>query len=194
MSGSVGLAEMRAAMRARLSERSAGHCERVAATARRLAARNGVDQDAAELAGLLHDWNRDASPETLVAEALAAGVDVAPVERLEPYLLHARLARVELERDFDAIPADVLDAVESHTLGSPSMTALQKVVFVADMIEPERRFDGVEQLRDAAERFSVDECFRQAYACSVRHVVERALPLHPVTVEVWNAYVAEVRS
>jgi predicted HD superfamily hydrolase involved in NAD metabolism len=192
--GSISITSMREAVRVRLSEGSASHCERVGRTARELASHNGLNADAAELAGLLHDWDRDKGPETMLQDAAAAGLEVLPIESMEPYLLHARLASVELERSYPDLPRDVLDAIAWHTVGAVGMSALAKAVFVADMIEPDRRFDGVEALREISRRSGIDECFREAYAWSVSHVVDRRRPLHPCTVDVWNALIAEVRA
>lgn len=187
----VDIALAREAVRKRLSAKSAAHCLRTAETARGLALCHGVDSDAAELAGLLHDWSRDESLEDLLAFATHARMHVLPEEREHPYLLHARVACERLREAFPGISREVLEAVAAHTVGSVPMTDLDKVVFIADMIEPARTFAGVDRLRDIAETHPLREVFREAYAQSVGHVIARGAPLHPTTHKVIAAIESE---
>jgi predicted HD superfamily hydrolase involved in NAD metabolism len=172
---------MRAAVRAHLSARSADHCERTADTARELARRFDVDPDAAELAGLLHDWSRDDSAQDLIAFADANGLAVLPQERENPYLLHSRVAADELRAAYPDLSLQVLSAVAAHTVGAVPMTPLDEIVYVADAIEPARAYPGVEELRASARGSSLDSVFADAYASSVAFVREKGLPLHPMT-------------
>jgi predicted HD superfamily hydrolase involved in NAD metabolism len=155
--------------------------ERTARTARELAVRYDVDADAAELAGLLHDWSRDDPLEDLLAFADRTGLAVLPEEREHPYLLHARVAADQLRQRFPDLTLPVLSAVAAHTVGAVPMTPLDEIVYIADAIEPERDYAGVEQLRHTAEKDTLDAAFADAYARSVEHVRRRGAPLHPMT-------------
>lgn len=174
-------ARARGVLRASLSETSFAHCERVAATAWALAGHFGVDQDKAELAGLLHDYSRDETDEALLAAAERMGVPMLPVERERPYLLHARVAAARLRRDLPGLGEAVLSAIAAHTVGSVPMSDLDKVVYLADMIEPARSYPGIDELREACARDELAECFRRGYARSLRHVMESGAPVHPVS-------------
>ena len=175
------LAPAREIVALRLSARSREHCERVAATARGIAQRFGVDADAAELAGLLHDYARDDDPTTLVGEAERLGLTVLAVERESPRLLHARVAAALLRRELPGVGEAILSAVAAHTVGAVPMSDLDRVVYLADMTEPARHWEGVEVLRAACERGPLAECFRQGYARTVRHVRVSGRALHPVS-------------
>lgn len=177
------------ALRARVSERSLAHCVSVAETAEALARRFGADADDAWLAGLLHDWSRDVLPQDLLVRAAELGIEVDAVDALVPYLLHARMARAELPSVLPGLSEQVLAAVERHTVGSGSMTDLDRVVYVADMIEPARRFDGVEELRDASTSVDLAELYARAYALSLTHLVRARKYIHPESVASWNAIV-----
>jgi predicted HD superfamily hydrolase involved in NAD metabolism len=108
-----------------------------------------------------------------------------------PYLLHARAGAAEVRATFPHLPDEIARAIELHTMGSPEMSSLDKVVYIADMIEPARSFSGVEKLRDAVGRVSLDELFFLAYARSITHLIKKRRRIHPETVEVWNTLVAE---
>lgn len=168
-------------LREHLSPESAAHSERVAACARALADRFGVDPDGAELAGLLHDYARDEPREGLVAIAEGMGMTVLPVEREHPYLLHSRVGAAHVRRDLPGVGEAVLSAIAVHTVGAVPMSDLDKVVYVADMIEPARTFTGVDELRDACADESLGECFRVGYGMSLRHVRQTGRPAHPVS-------------
>lgn len=179
-------AQAHEAIAARLSAKSLAHCERVSATASGLAARFGVDVEAARLAGLLHDWGRDLTPDSLLREAEQLGVVIDDVDRHKPYLLHAEVSAAQLRERFPDLSAGVLDAVACHTFGRVGMTALDKVVYVADTIEPARDFAGADDLRAMAAGCTLDELFVAAYARSITSLIERHRPIHPGTAAVWN--------
>ena len=146
-------------LRDRLGERALGHSLRVADFAASLAETYGVDAEKARLAGLLHDWDRELTGDALIQAALDAGLEVTETDRAVPYLLHARTAAVQLAHRFEGLSADVIAAVERHTVGSPHMTSLDKVVFLADMLEPGRDWPGVERLRGGIGELPLDELF-----------------------------------
>jgi predicted HD superfamily hydrolase involved in NAD metabolism len=179
-----------AAVRSRLWPDAAEHCRRVAETAAELAAAYGVDVDSARLAGLLHDWDREQAPTALLAAADAHGIEVSDADSAGPHLLHARTGAHTLRETFPDLDDEVLDAVSRHTLGAAEMTPLDMVVYVADMIEPSREYPGVDGLRDAVGSASLRELFALCYQQSVSHLVAARRRIHPVTVDVWNEYVA----
>jgi predicted HD superfamily hydrolase involved in NAD metabolism len=178
------------AVRERLGERGADHCVRVSATAVALAEAYGVDVDLARLAGLLHDWDRDRPRGELVELARGEGIDVTPTDEAVPYLLHARTGAAGVARAFPALPAEVVQAIARHTVGAPEMTDLDRVVYLADMLEPARTYRGVDKLRQAVGEVSLSELFALGYRVSVMHLLRTRRRIHPETVAVWNSLVA----
>jgi predicted HD superfamily hydrolase involved in NAD metabolism len=178
------LEEAQALVAERLSPKLLGHSQRVAETAAELAVRWGADPDEARLAGLLHDYCRALSAEEALAQAEAAGLEIGPLERGRPLqLLHARLAAAQLAgRGFG--PA-CLRAVATHTMGGPGMDTLQKCVYLADAIEPGRRYPGVEELRSLAAN-SLDDALRSLVRLTIVDLVERRRPVHPSTIALYN--------
>jgi len=178
------------ALRRRLGEDALRHCERVADAAEALAVIYGVDAESARIAGLLHDWDREASHAELLDSAAHAGLPIAEAESVQPALLHARTAAASLRRDFPDLPEEVLAAVARHTVGEAEMTELDKVVYIADMIGPERAFEGVDDLREAVDTVGLEELFARAYQQSLLYLVKARKIIHPDSVAVWNAHVA----
>lgn len=179
------IAAARQALAAALSQEEVAHCERTAATARDLAQAHGLDEDKAEFAGLVHDIARALSKEELLAVARRYEIPVSNVDRARPYLLHAQVGAHLLPETLGVDDPEVIDAVASHTFGRVGMTDLDKVIYLADTIEPSRGFAGVDELRATARR-DLDEAMRVAYRLAINHLTEKGRPLHPRTVEVWN--------
>lgn len=168
----------------RLPPRLLGHSRRVAGTAAGLAARWGADPEQARLAGLLHDYCRDLSPEETLAQAEAAGLAVGPLERARPrQLLHAPLAAAQLEES--GLSESCLRAIATHTVGGAGMDPLQKCVYLADAIEPGRNYPGVEELRGLAAN-SLDDALRSLVRLTIVDLVERRRPVHPATMALYN--------
>ena len=184
-------AELHMRLASRLGERALTHCEAVADTAAELADVYGVDPQTARTAGLLHDWAREMTADELLSAAETHEMEATAADMAVPYLLHARAGAMEVRAAFPDLPDEIVRAIELHTMGSPEMSDLDKVVYVADMIEPSRSFSGVEKLRDAVGEVSLDELFVRAYARSMIHLIKKRRRIHPETVEVWNTLVAE---
>jgi predicted HD superfamily hydrolase involved in NAD metabolism len=161
---------------------SFAHAVRVANTAAAMAATYGVDAEEARLAGLLHDWARDIAGDELTCSAEARGFEVTDLDREVPYLLHARMGEALVRETFPSLPGAVARAVAAHTCGAEGMTDLDRLVYVADMIEPGRDFEGVDDLRHAAGNVPLVELFRRAYTRSVEHLIQTRRHIHPDTV------------
>ena len=163
-----------AELRGRVSAKRFAHVQGVVAMAERLARTYGVDVARARLAALLHD--------------VGAQVDPWLVEHM-PRLLHGPTAARALGRAFPSIPEDVLLAIDRHTTGSTDMSALDMVLYVADALEEGRQFGRVAELRGRIGQESLEELFVDVLAYWTILIIEQGRPLHPDTVNVWNAYV-----
>ncbi len=143
------------------------------------------------MAGLLHDWAREMTAEELLSAAEMHEMEATAVDIAVPYLLHAKAGAMEVRATFPELPEEIARAIELHTMGSSEMSDLDKIVYIADTIEPARSFSGVEKLRDAVGEVSLDELFVRAYARSVIRLIKKRRRIHPETVAVWNTLVAE---
>ncbi len=114
-----------------------------------LADANGVDTKKARLAAILHDCVK-LSNRNILALAKQRCYDLTPEEIQNPYLIHARLGAVAAVDDYGVTDREVLQAIENHTLGKAGMTMLDKVIYLADKIEPSRDYEGVAEIREAA--------------------------------------------
>ncbi|MFZ5641291.1 MAG: bis(5'-nucleosyl)-tetraphosphatase (symmetrical) YqeK [Bacillota bacterium] len=154
--------------------------------ARELAGVYGVDHRQAEAAALLHDCARCLSPRDLLATAEGQGLPVDELERAVPELLHGKVGAFFARTRFGVDDRAVLRAIELHTLGAREMTQLDKIIFIADMIEPGRDFPGVEALREVARR-ELDLALLKCFDSTIRYVMEKQQYIHPQSIDARNA-------
>ncbi len=114
------------------------HTLSVSFTCMALAMRYGYPLDKAELAGLLHDCAKRYDDQTILELCEKHGIEVTPAERLALPVLHAKYGAWMAEHRFDVQDREILDAIACHTTGKPDMGLLDKILFVADFIEPRR--------------------------------------------------------
>ncbi|MBO5111952.1 MAG: bis(5'-nucleosyl)-tetraphosphatase (symmetrical) YqeK [Lachnospiraceae bacterium] len=115
------------------------HTLGVAYTAAALAMCNDVDPVKAETAGLLHDCAKCFSDDKKISVCRKNNMEINSVESRNPYLLHAKAGYCIAKNKFDIEDQDILNAILNHTTGRPGMSTLEKIIYIADYIEPSRK-------------------------------------------------------
>ena len=108
-------------------------------TAASMAMRYDEDVEKALLAGLLHDCAKCISGENKIKLCNKYHLSVSEVEKKNPSLLHAKLGAFLAAKKYHIKDKDVINAIASHTTGCPNMTLLDKIIYIADYIEPGRK-------------------------------------------------------
>ena len=167
-----------------LSEKRYMHSLNVADEAVRLAKKYGADTEKAYLAGVAHDMvkelHRDLLEEKLIKYNRCDLLDEYPYP-----LLHGPAAAVILQNEFFVTDTEILESVQYHTTGKENMNLLTKIIYLADFIEPGRKFDGVEKAREAADR-SLDEAIIISSGMVIIHTVRKGKSLHVDTIKARN--------
>ena len=159
-------------------------------TAVQLAAIHGADVERAALAGLMHDCARGVPGDTLLLMAQEFDLPMHEVDLALPVLLHAPVGAQLARRDFGVQDEVVLQAIAVHTLGDEHMTLLDKVLFVADKVEPGRYFQNVDKLRALAER-DIDQALLNCYDLSVSYALRLGDQVHPRMIAARNRLISE---
>ncbi len=107
-------------------------------TASCLAMRYGSDMEKAMLAGLLHDCAKCIPSDRQIHLCEKHRIPIREVERKNPHLLHAKLGAYLAKTEYGVKDPQILHAIEVHTTGEPGMGLLDKILFVADYMEPHR--------------------------------------------------------
>ena len=169
-----------------ISEKRFKHTEGVVETALKLAQVYGVNEEQARVAAVLHDAARGLPGPVLLERCREFCIEIDEVEEAVPDLLHGKLAAGLAEQKFGIKDREILQAVKYHTTGYKNMSALDKIIFIADMIEPGRDFPGVTDLRELS--FSnLDEAVRAGLESTIRHVLDKGLVIHPASIEARNS-------
>ncbi|MEG1442443.1 MAG: bis(5'-nucleosyl)-tetraphosphatase (symmetrical) YqeK, partial [Oscillospiraceae bacterium] len=143
------LCKIEAQLKSILSERRFKHSLGVANEAKKLAEFYNADVQKAYLAGLVHDCAKEIPTEKMVAILNDNyGIIVDSLMTAMPKLLHGTLGACVAQSEFDIYDAEVLDAIRCHTTGKANMSMLAKIIYIADYIEPNRDFEGVDELRE----------------------------------------------
>lgn len=166
------------------------HSRRVARCAVELAHVYGVDEFAAAVSGLLHDWDKVLADDELLARAAQYGIRVEGSPAKAVGLLHGPVAARELPHLFEEATPEVCRAIARHTVGATDMTPLDMVVFTADAIEPGRRGAHTEALRSLAGVASLEELFFQTFAQGLVYVISGGRYLYPTAIDIYNSYAA----
>ncbi len=114
------------------------HTMGVAHTAACLSMKHGENVDKAYLAGLLHDCAKQYKTDRQVGLAKDMNIDLSECELRCPQLIHAKTGAVMAKDVYGIDDVEILDAILTHTTGTPGMTLLQKILYVSDYIEPNR--------------------------------------------------------
>ncbi|WP_409301803.1 bis(5'-nucleosyl)-tetraphosphatase (symmetrical) YqeK [Peribacillus sp. SCS-155] len=160
------------------------HTLGVVDTALQLAKRFGGDTQKAELAAIFHDYAKfrpkEEMKEIIISQNMREDLLV-----YNPELWHAPVGAFLVEKEAGITDREVLDAINYHTSGRVNMTLLEKIIFVADYIEPGRSFPGVEEVRKTAES-DLDGALIQSLRNTISFLLLRNQAVYPDTFHTYN--------
>jgi len=168
-----------------LNHRRISHVLGTEQEALRLAERWGADPDKARRAALLHDCTKKRNLAEQLETAERFQVPLDDMERREIKLLHAKTGAGIAAAVFGT-DEEITNAIRWHTTGRGGMTLLEKVIYLADYIEPTRDFPGVEELRRVCYE-DLDAGLLLGLEMTIREMESRNAPIHPKTLEARDA-------
>lgn len=174
--------ELKNLLQARLSAKRFQHSLNTGDVAKKLALQHGADADKAYLAGLLHDYAKGISAEKLWEIASAQGLIQDEIEKQIPDILHAPVGAYLLAQELNIKDNELLQAVRYHTLGAMEMSLLDKIIYIADIIEPGRDFPGLQRLYCLAFK-NIDQALIFSMESTIRYCLEKQRLIHPLSVK-----------
>ena len=170
------------------------HIDRVVAEAMPLAEAHGLDPDLVALAAQGHDIARATPPANLLRLAVHLGIDIGEIERDTPLLLHGPVGAALLARDHGIDNAAVLEAARCHTTARAGLGAIERVVFLADKFEPNkrRRDPALQRARELAFH-DLDAGMLAVLDLLTERAIEQGWALHPWMVAARNELVLRGR-
>lgn len=172
-------------LKSTLSEKRYKHSLGVCDEAVKLAEKYGADTEKAYTAGILHDCAKGYDIEEQIKLCQKYGVVLDDITLACKPVIHAPLGAKIAKAEYGVNDKDVLDAIMCHTVAKKNMSLLDKIIYIADMIEPMRDFDGVEELRKAAYE-NIDRAFILGLKQSIVFNAQKNKIIHPNTLSAWN--------
>lgn len=177
----LAIPELRACSYSMVKEKRVKHIRGTEEEAVRLAKRWGADETMARRAGILHDCTKYLELNEQLELCRKYGVELDELEQVAVKLLHSKTGAC-IARDVFGEPDEVFWAIFWHTTAKADMTTLEKILYVADYMEPNRDFDGVERLRKLAYR-DLDKALLLGVETTIQEMKDRELPVHKNTIQ-----------
>ncbi len=157
-------------------------------TAASLAMRYDEDIEKAVIAGLLHDCAKCLSGDTKIKLCKKYHLNVSEVEKENPSLLHAKLGAFLAAKKYHIKDKDIINAIASHTTGCPHMSLLDKIIYIADYIEPGRKeLPNMAEVRKLAFT-DIDACLYRILKDSLEYLTGMNVPIDPMTEKTYLYY------
>jgi len=153
----------------------------------KLAKIHGEDKEKTATAALLHDIGKNLSKAEQQSFIKNYDMSLTKMEKLSVEILHGHFgALILMENGFN--DDDMINAVRNHTIGRKNMSKLEKIIYLADMIEPSRSFKGITKLRKLAKK-DLDKAMLFSLKLTINSVIDRERLIHPNSVELYNKLV-----
>lgn len=164
------------------------HTKGVMYTAGCLAMAHDYSVEKAMLAGLLHDCAKCISNDEKIKICENNHVLITPAERENPCLLHAKVGAVFAEEKYEIKDPEILHAIKVHTTGEPNMSTLDKIVYIADYIEPKRdKAPHLDTIRKIAFK-DLDYCMAEILYDTLHYLNQRSGIIDPTTEMTYEFY------
>lgn len=147
----------------------------------------------AEVAGLLHDCAKCMDNDKKIRICNKNQISYSKIEAENPYLLHGKVGAYIARKEFDILDEDILNAITWHTTGRPDMSLLEKIIFVADYIEPSRRpIPELNLIRQLAFT-DIDQAVIKILENTLKYLNEKGNPIDDMTQKTYDSYIRTER-
>lgn len=167
-----------------LSEKRFFHSECVMKRAKELAEIHGADVEKAEICGILHDLAKEMKKSELLEYAIKNGLEVNEVEEIKPGLLHGKVAGHIAKNKYN-IDEEMVEAISYHTTGKEDMKLLTKIIYIADAVGEDRKYDNVPELYEMSKK-SLDEACLMLMEWTIREKLDDKKMIHESTIKARN--------
>lgn len=156
-------------------------------TSAALCMQHGINIEQGMLAGLLHDCGKAYKNKEQYVLCKQYGISLSEVEHENLALIHAKLGAYLAKEVYGIHDEDVLSAIRFHTTGKPDMTTLEKILYIADYIEPHRNLPLVEEIRTMAFH-DLDKTMYVLLEQSLEHLSKSGKIIDEMTIATYQYY------
>lgn len=173
-------------IRLKLSEKRFQHSLNVEIEAIKLSKLYSFDIEKAQIAAIAHDLAKAFSDEALIKMAQNYNIKIDEIQYNFPQLLHGSVAAHICSDKFGVCDPNVLNAITYHTTGRKNMSLLEKIIYLADVIEAGRYFPGIEDIRKMA-LMDIDNALILACNSTLIYLTKENYLIHPLSIEFRNS-------
>ncbi len=160
-------------------------------TAAAMAMCHGADMEKSIVAGLLHDCAKCIPGKRKIQMCMDNGIYISEAEYKNPGLLHAKLGAFLAETKYEVFDKEILNAITYHTTGCPEMSLLDKIIYIADYIEPNRtEAPNLDKIRELAFK-NIDACLCAILEDSLAYLKTKKEVIDPMTEQTYLYYKKE---
>lgn len=186
----IDLESVKLILKERLKPKRYLHSIGVSNTSVRLAKLYGVCEKKAEIAGILHDYARNLSHDELSQYINEFKIATDEVIDTQVDLAHGLIGAELVKNKFNIEDEDILNAIRYHTTGRKHMSKLEKIIYLADYIEPNRKAAEVEKIRGIA-LYDLNKAVLMALDNCIKYVIKKGLLLHNNSILARNSLILE---
>lgn len=178
--------KVRADIKITLKEKRYIHSINVEKEAIKLAGFYNVNIEKCKLAAIAHDCAKYMTDEKLIKMCKHYNIPVDNIQRSFPQLLHGPVGAMYLKNELRIDDDEIINAVFYHTTGRCNMTTMEKIIYIADVIEEGRHFPGIDEIRSLVYT-DLDKAILVSCNNTISYIVDRDLLIHPLTVILRNS-------
>lgn len=167
-----------------LTEERYNHSLGTMKMAKKLALLYGENEEAAQFAGLIHDIAKEMSKEEIIEYAKSHNIKIDEIEEKQLGLMHAKLGASIAKEKYNC-NEEIQNAILYHTTGNKKMDKFAKIIYLADKIEENREYEGVEELRKMAKE-DLDEAILFVLDFTIQKSLRNKRLIHPDTIDLRN--------
>lgn len=180
------VATFRKQLKSKLDTMRYEHSVSVSYTCMALAMRYGYNLEKAELAGLLHDCAKRYTDNELIARCRKHELPLTESELKAPAVIHAKYGAWMVRNKFGIQDEEILSAIQCHTTGKPGMSMLDKILYIADYIEPRRdKASNLARMRYLAFQ-DLDQAMYEILAGTINYLKEKGGYINPMTIQTFS--------
>jgi len=175
-----------------LPERRLKHSLNVSKCAVKLSEIYKCDKEKAEIAGLVHDCAKYFTDEQIEDSIKRFNVELDPLEVNNIALSHSVIGSYVAVDVFNIKDEEIINAIKYHTTGKENMSLLEKIIYMADLIEEDRNFPRVEELRELTYSGKLEEALLLSFNNTIKFVIDNNQLIHPRTIKARNYILEEL--
>lgn len=176
-----------------LTEKRFLHTMGVISVAKKLSNINNISEEKAELAALCHDIAKYVPKEECIKLLKENNIKLSEDEEKVPEIWHSIIGPILAKNNLEIEDKDVLGAIRWHTTGKEDMSVLEKIIYIADMIEPSRIFDGVDEIREAT-MLDLNKGVLLGLNHSIKFLLSKGVPIDLNTIKARNYLIRSINN